>query len=75
MSALQNLTTSLLHFASATLTRKGAKKFIDASHDIESVQRDILKDTLAMVMGAESAKKHGLDANMSLEDFRNQVPI
>ena len=75
MSALQNLTTSLLHFASATLTRKGAKKFIDASHDIESVQRDILKDTLAMVMGAESAKKHGLDANMSLEDFRKQVPI
>ena len=67
MSALKNLTTSLLHFASATLTRKGARKFIDASYDVESVQRSILSDTLNMVVGAESAVKHGLSKDMTVE--------
>lgn len=75
MSALKNLTTSLLHFASSTLTRKGARKFIDASYDVESVQRSILSDTLNMVVGAESAVKHSLRKDMTVEEFRQQVPI
>ena len=75
MSALQNLTTSLLHFASATLTRQGAKKFVEASRDIETLQRNILKDTLAQVVGSESARKHSLTADMSVEDFQKNVPI
>ncbi len=75
MSALNKLATSILHFASATLTSQGAKKFVDASHDIEAQQRAILKNTLAMVVGTESARKHGLTTAMSVEEFREQVPI
>ena len=39
MSALNSLTTSLLHFASSQLTRQGAKKMLESSKQLESIQR------------------------------------
>ncbi|MDF1761984.1 MAG: GH3 auxin-responsive promoter family protein [Oleibacter sp.] len=75
MSALSNLGTTTLHFFSSQLTRKGTQALERASLDVATTQRNILKDTLALVEGTQSGQKHAVHAAMTMEEFRRQVPI
>ena len=75
MSALNSLTTSLLHFASSQLTRQGAKKMLESSKQLESIQRAKLQATLALVAGSASGKQHNVSADMSLEEFQQRIPV
>ena len=75
MSALNSLTTSLLHFASSQLTRQGAKKMLESSKQLESIQRAKLHSTLALVAGSASGEQHNVPADMSLEEFQQRIPV
>lgn len=74
-SAISSLTSGIMHQVSYRLSRKGSHYLVSASLDVKSAQKHILTKILDDISGSENAKKHGLSANSSLQEYQQKVPI
>lgn len=75
MSALRFLASKALHISSHALSSRGAKKFQQASRNLEEVQMKILSDLLESIDGSLSANKLGISKGKDLTWFKDNVPV
>lgn len=75
MSAISSIVSRILHQASYLLSHKGREALISASSDIESTQINVLKTIIDNISGSETASKHGITTETTLQEYQQQVPI
>ena len=75
MTRSHSIMTRLLHATSAFITKRGRSHFEEATHHVEQIQRERLKNTLKLAAASEHGRSMGITEGMSVEQFQQKIPI